>query len=64
MTAAITGAKISPLKCIVDLVFVFFCNVEYEWPEASVLVGAVLAPCDCSSNGNYHAGACFADFYG
>ena len=64
MAATVTSAKISMLERVVELVFVFFCYVEYEWSEACVLVGSVLFPCGCSSDGNYHAGACFADFYG
>jgi hypothetical protein len=61
---SVAGAEVSVFKRIVDGVFIFFRYVEYEWPEARVFVCSVLAPRDCSSDGNYHAGGCFADFYG
>ena len=66
------GVAVACVKCveggffegIVDFVFVFFCYVEYEWPEAGVSVLPVLFPCGCASDGDYDACACFADFYG
>ena len=64
MAAAVTYAEIGMFERVVELVFVFFCYVEYEWSEARVLVGSVLFPCGCSSYCDYHSSACFADFYG
>ena len=66
------GVAVAGVKCgevgffegVVDFVFVFFCDVEYEWSEAGVAVVSVLFPGGCASDGNYDACACFADFYG
>ena len=49
---------------VVDLVFVVFCYMEYEWSEAGVVVLPVLFPSGCASDGDYDACACFSDFYG
>ena len=64
VTGSVAGAEIGVFQRVVDGVFVLFRYVEYEWPEARVLVCSVLAPGDCSPDGNDDAGACFADFYG
>ncbi len=41
MTTCAISAKICFLQCVVDFVFVFFCDVEYEGPEARVSVVSV-----------------------
>ena len=64
VAGSIAGAEISVFQRIVESVFVFLCYVEYEWPEARVLVALVLAPRGCSPDGHDYAGACFAYFYG
>ena len=63
MIATVSCTKISVFKGIEELVFVFFCYMEYEWSEAGVVVGSVLFPGGYSSDGNYHADAGFTDFY-
>jgi len=60
----VAGSEVGAFQCVVDLVFVFFCDVEDEGPEACVAVCAVLFPDGGASDGNYDACACFADFYG
>ena len=62
--AAVGGVEIRFFESVVDLVFVFFGDVEYEWSEAGVSVLPVLFPCGCASDGDYDACACFSDFYG
>ncbi len=62
--ACVEGVEVGSFERVVDFVFVFFCDVEYEWSEASVAVAAVLFPDGCASDGDYDACACFADFYG
>jgi len=63
MATAVSSAEISTLKSVEKLIFVVFSYVEDEWPEACVFVGAVLFPCGCSPDGDYHASACFSYFY-
>jgi hypothetical protein len=64
VAVAVLGCEVGAFECVVDLVFVFFCYVEDEWSQACVMVGAVLFPGGCASDGDYDACACFADFYG
>ena len=64
MRSFAASGEVGAFQCVVDLVFVFFCDVEYEGSEACVAVGAVLFPDGCASDGDYDACACFADFYG
>ena len=64
MTACVISVKISFFQRVVDLAFVFFCDVEYEWAEARVSVVPILFPDCCASNGDYDACACCANFYG
>ena len=62
--AGVERVEVGFFEGVVDFVFVFFCYVEYEWPEAGVVVLPVLFPCGGASDGDYDACACFADFYG
>ena len=64
VTACVISVEVSSFQRVVDLVFVFFGDVEYKGAEACVAVGAVLFPDGCASDGDYDACACFADFYG
>ena len=62
--AGVMSVEIGSFQCVIDFVFVFFCDVEYEWPEACVMVLSVLFPGGCASDGNNYTCACFGDFYG
>jgi len=62
--AVVVGVEVGFFEGVVDFVFVFFCNVEYEWSEAGVVVLPVLFPGGCASDGDYDACGGFADFYG
>ena len=64
MTACVISVEVSSFQRVVDLVFVFFGDVEYKGAEACVAVGAVLFPDGCASDGDYDTRCCFADFYG
>ena len=59
----VEGAEVGFFECIVNFVFVVFCYVEYEWPEAGVVVALILFPCCCASDSDYNTCACFANFY-
>ena len=62
--AVVVGVEVGFFEGVVDFVFVVFCYVEYEWPEACVAVASVLFAGGCASYGDYYACACFADFCG
>ena len=63
LTAAVGGAEVCVLKCVAELILVFFSYVKYEWPQARVFVGSVLFPGGRSTDGNYHTCARVPDFY-
>jgi len=62
--AGVKRVEVGFFEGVVDFVFVVFCYVEYEWPEAGVAVASVLFPGCCAADGNYDSCACFTDFYG
>ncbi len=64
MGGFVAGGEVGAFQCVVDFVFVFFCDVEYEGPKACVAVVPLSFPDGCASDGDYDACACFADFYG
>jgi len=55
--------EVGGCECLVELAFVFFCYVEYEWSEACVVVVFVLFPDGGASDGCDYACAGFADFH-
>ena len=62
--AVVVCVESGSFKGVADFAFVFFGDVKYEWSEAGVAVFAVLFPSGGATDGDYDAGACFADFYG
>ena len=64
MSAAVLRFEVGSLQCVVDFFFVVFGDVEDEWPQASVVVHAVLFPDVGSADGYNDACAGFADFDG
>ena len=63
-TAAVGGAEVCVLKCVAELILVFFSYVKYEWSQSSIRVGTILFPCCCTPYGDNNTSVGFADFYG
>ena len=63
MAATVGCGEVSMFKGIVELVFVFFSNLENEWSKSRILVSAVLFPCSCSPHSDDDTCTGFAYFY-
>ena len=64
MARPILGAEVGFFEGVEHVFLVVFGDVEDEWTKAFVAVGSILFPHVGTSDGDYYACACFADFDG